>query len=74
MAGAGANLSLAVNGAGSTAARICDLRGPFTNYSISGGDGVSATADAFAGPSDDGPVVGTGLSVGLGLGGAFPRA
>jgi len=47
---------------------INDLGGPFTNGSLGGGWGPSASGDFFTGPSNNGWVTGGGVTVGAGLG------
>jgi RHS repeat-associated protein len=61
---AGAGVSVAV----SDAATVDDLGGVFGNASISGGLGFDGSVDAFGGPSANGPVVGAGITLGVGAG------
>jgi hypothetical protein len=54
----------------SNGSSICDLRGPFTDYSLGGGDGLAGNVHVFQGSSPHGLVTGGGGSVGFGAGGA----
>ncbi|MGC1302357.1 MAG: RHS repeat-associated core domain-containing protein [Caulobacteraceae bacterium] len=64
--GAGGNGGVSVQV--SNAQTISDLSGPFGNSSVSAGDGVAGSFDAFTGSSDNGPVVGGGVTFGAGAG------
>lgn len=66
--GNGMSGSLGLSLGFSNAKYICDLGGPFVNASAGLGEGAAASADAFAGSSAHGTVVGGGLTVGAGLG------
>jgi RHS repeat-associated protein len=68
-ASAGADASLGVTAAYSNAHTVTDLRGPFANISVSGGDGLAGTVDAFTSPN--GAVTGVGVTAGIGLGGSI---
>jgi hypothetical protein len=66
--GAGAGASGGVSVQGSNALSICDLTGPFTNFSAGGGAGAAGTADGWGGASPDGRVTGGGATFGVGAG------
>jgi len=66
--GVGAGVSGGVSFTGSNAETICDLGGWFDNFSVGAGAGVDASIEGFTGPSDHGPVVGGGFTLGAGLG------
>ena len=67
--GAGAKASGGISLAGSNGQSICDLRGPFGNVSLGGGEGAAGTADYFQGSTGDGrTVAGTGVTLGVGAG------
>jgi RHS repeat-associated protein len=68
MVGTG-GFSAGASAAASSAPTICDLRGPFANYSAGGGSGPYASADIFEGYDRQGrPVIGFGETVGAGFG------
>ncbi|MFZ0932346.1 MAG: FG-GAP-like repeat-containing protein [Syntrophobacteraceae bacterium] len=68
--GVGAGGSLGISGSISNAQTIMDLQGPFATTTFGAGAGLSGSWDSYAGPSDNGWVTGSGLTLGLGLGGA----
>lgn len=64
--GAGARLSGGVSVAASNADTVCDIAGPFNNFSAGGGAGLGVSYDAFGGSSPSGqPVLGTGVTFGV---------
>jgi RHS repeat-associated protein len=65
----GENASLGVTAAISNAPTVTDLNGPFGNVSVSGGEGLSGTVDAFS--NKNGTVTGVGATAGIGLGGSI---
>jgi len=67
--GAGAGGSLSIGAAVSNAMTVNDLGGAFVNASIGAGIGGHVSVDSFAGPSDHGLVIGSGVSLGIGIGG-----
>jgi hypothetical protein len=66
--GAGAGVSAGVSLQASNAKCNKDLGGKFGYAGAGGFFGGGASGDTFWGPSDDGPVVGGGFTVGVGLG------
>jgi RHS repeat-associated protein len=66
--GEGIGGSIGIQAAYSNASTVEDLKGPFINYSATGGDVINGSVDAFAGPSDNGFVYGGGITAGLGFG------
>jgi hypothetical protein len=66
--GVGEHVSGGVNVAGSNAKTICDLNGPFSNQSLGGGAGLDASVDTFSGSSNNGTIIGAGITLGAGLG------
>jgi RHS repeat-associated protein len=66
--GAGTQAFAGVTVQGSNAKCNNDLSGPFAYGSAGGGLGAYGSGDAFWGNSPDGPVVGVGGTVGVGLG------
>jgi RHS repeat-associated protein len=66
--GVGARTSGGVSASVSTAQTVEDLAGPFNNFSVGAGLGPDVSADYFVGTSPNGPVIGGGLTVGVGLG------
>ena len=68
-ASAGEDASLGVTAEISNAPTVTGLRGPFANISVSGGDGLAGTVDAFSSPN--GAVTGVGVTAGIGLGGSI---
>ena len=66
--GGGGYIGGGLSGQISNANGIQNLSGPFTNVSVNGGLGGSASVDAFTGPSSDGVVTGGGFTLGGGDG------
>jgi RHS repeat-associated protein len=66
--GLGAGVSGGVSFSTSNAQGICDLGGPFSNFSVGAGAGLGASVEGFQGPSDHGTVTGGGVTLGAGLG------
>jgi hypothetical protein len=59
-------------GSGSTAHTVNDLSGLFGNVTAAAGNGAAGAIDFFNGPSDNGQVLGAGVTIGIGGGaGAF---
>ncbi len=52
----------------SNAKTVGDMEGYFYNESLHGGDGVGGSVDYFTGNSNNGPVVGGGITFGAGEG------
>lgn len=67
--GEGSRASAGISAASSNAKTICDLRGPFTNSSIGGGDALGGSIDTFVGSSNNVPIMGSGFSLGGAIGG-----
>lgn len=61
--------SLGIGGALSNAPTVCNLSGPFNNYSVAGGLGGGASGDVFTDPTN--PIIGVGGTVGVGFGAGF---
>jgi RHS repeat-associated protein len=66
--GVGAGVSGGISFSASNAQGICDLAGPFSNFSVGAGAGLSGSIEGFQGPSDHGTVTGGGFTIGPGLG------
>jgi hypothetical protein len=68
--GVGAKASVGASvGWSPNAKTICALGGPFQYGSVSAGAGLDGTVDEFTGYSDGSPIIGGGLTVGVGVGG-----
>jgi len=52
----------------SNADSVCDLQGPFGDFTLSAGDLLGGSASIFGGPSPDGTVIGTSITLGEGAG------
>lgn len=68
-ASAGEDASVGVTAAVSNADTVAKLGGPFATVSVSGGEGLGGTVDAFSSPN--GAVTGVGVTAGIGLGGSI---
>jgi RHS repeat-associated protein len=68
-AGFGDQAAAGASFSASTAPTICDLQGPFANYSVGGGVGANGSLDTFVGSANNVPIVGVGGTFGLGFGG-----
>ncbi|MBA2494660.1 MAG: hypothetical protein H0V31_08195 [Acidobacteria bacterium] len=67
--GFGAKGSLGLQITGTNANQITDLRGPFVNGSIGGGEGLAGSINTTFGQSNGSPIVGGGVTLGGGAGG-----
>jgi RHS repeat-associated protein len=67
-AGLGNSANAGLSLQGSNACSIYDLQGRFSNVSLHGGAGFGGSFDAFQGKSDNGPVTGFGLTLGVSAG------
>jgi RHS repeat-associated protein len=67
--GVGSDVSGGLTVAVSNAKTICDLSGPFDNFSADVGSGLNLAGEGFGGAASDGsPVIGAGLTLGVGGG------